>query len=55
MAVMELKGPVSLFKNTRIRSHSEHKPAIAASIVVVVIGTEVASSELWKLHRFEIS
>jgi hypothetical protein len=54
MAVMELNGPFLqkthefvLFAGTGLR--------LRRLILVVVIGTAVASTKSWKLHRFEIS
>jgi hypothetical protein len=54
MAVMELNGPplqetreFVLFAGTGLR--------LRRLIPVVVIGTAVASTKSWKLHRFEIS
>jgi len=49
MAVMELEGPISLFKGSRICSDYEHGPAIASLIFVIVSGTAVALTESWQL------
>jgi hypothetical protein len=54
MAVMELNGP-SFQEIHEFVPFAGSGLRLRRLILVVVIGTAVASTESWKLHRFEIA